>query len=196
MESEIQKVRLLNYYRAAELHSAELLQHLLQKTDDPELQITLTRQLADETRHIQLWTDLICELGGTPTVIRKGDRPYVQWQAGKTASVLELLALTHVVEERLQHCYREHAARGGEDPRIVAVLQAIATDEDWHLAGVRSCLAKQEKKEGRTRVQAALDHYWTLKAKVAVKSAPEEEKALRRRTRTEHATFRDLETLS
>ena len=179
MEGMAQKIQLLNYYRAAELHGAELLQRLLHKSDDPDLQIALTRQLADETRHVQLWTELICELGGVPAVIRKSDRQYVQWWAGRPTTVLELLALIRVVEERLQHCYREHAARRGEDARIVAVLRIIAADEDWHLAGVRSCLAKQEKKEGRTRVQAALDHYWTLKTQVAVKSSTAEEKALR-----------------
>jgi len=164
MENKAEKIRLLNYYRAAELRGAELLQRLLRRSDDPDLQIALTHQLADETRHVQLWTELICELGGAPAVIRKSDRQHLRWRAGRPTTVLELLALVWVVEERLRHCYREHVARRGEDARIVAVLQSITADEDWHLAGVQSCLAKQEKKEGKTRVQATLDHYWTLPA--------------------------------
>lgn len=165
-----------SYYREAELRGAALLQRLLHKTNDPELQIKLTHHLADEAQHAWLWTELICELGGMPAAIHKGYQQRLRRQVGIPSSVLDLLALTRVVEERVQQRYREHAARPGEDPRTVAVLQTIMTDEEWHLAWVKAWLTKQGKKEGRTRITALLDHYQALEANACAELMTEEER--------------------
>ncbi len=167
---------LLSYYRAAELQGAGLLQRLLRKTDDPELQIKLTHHLADEARHAWMWTELISELGGVPAAIHKGYQQRLRRHVGIPSSVLDLLALTHIVEERAQQRYREHAVRPGEDPRTVAVLQTIVADEEWHLAWVKAWLTKQEKKEGRTRITALLDHYRALEANAYAELMTEEER--------------------
>ena len=71
--------------------------------------------------------------------------------------MLDLLALTHVVEERVQQRYCEHVARPGENAQTVAVLQTIIADEQWHLAWVKEWLAQQEKKEERGRVKETLN---------------------------------------
>jgi tRNA isopentenyl-2-thiomethyl-A-37 hydroxylase MiaE len=165
VESITPPLWLLNYYREAEVRSADLLQRLLRYIDDPELQIYLTRQLADEARHIQLWTELINELGGRLPAARKGYRHYLQRSAGAPTSVLELLALTCIVEERVQQRYQVHALQAGADARIVAMLQTLVADEAWHLTGVRDWLAKIEKQEGKTRVAAMLDHYRPMEAR-------------------------------
>ncbi|MBI3799341.1 MAG: ferritin-like domain-containing protein [Deltaproteobacteria bacterium] len=169
-------IGLLSYYREAELRGADLLQRLLRKADDGELQIKLTRHLADEARHAWQWTELICELGGEPAALRTGSPQWLRRQVGLPSSILDLLALTQVVEERVRQRYREHAARPGEEPRIVAVLQTILGDEEWHLAWVEDWLAKAQKKEGRTRVTAALDHYRALEVNAYAELMREEEK--------------------
>jgi len=156
---------LLNYYREAEVRSADLLQRLLRYTEDPELQIYLTRQLADEARHIQLWTEAIHELGGRLLTTRKGYRHCLQRRAGTPKSVLELVGLMHVVEERVQRRYQTHISQIGEHPRIRDVLQTLVVDESWHLTGVQVWLAKMEKQEGKTRVAAILDYYRPLEAR-------------------------------
>ncbi|MBM4256344.1 MAG: ferritin-like domain-containing protein [Deltaproteobacteria bacterium] len=152
---------ILNLYRAAEVQGAELLERLLRRVSEPEMTLHLTHQLADEARHIQLITELIQELGGSPTVIRRRALPIRGGYAGPETT-LELLALLRVTEGRLQQRYREHAAQRDEDRRVVAALQALASDEEWHLAGVKALLATQEKQFGRTRVGATLDYYWDL----------------------------------
>ena len=58
-------LQLFQFYRDAEYHGAELLQRLSREIDDPRLQIDLTRQMADETRHALLWTERIGARGGT-----------------------------------------------------------------------------------------------------------------------------------
>ena len=155
---------LLSYYREAEARSADLLQRLLRQADDPELQIHATRQLADEARHMQMWTELLSELGAPLTAMKKGYRHYLHKYAGMPSNVLDLLALTYVVEARVQQRYRDHAPQAGEDRRIVETLQALAADEEWHVQGVRKWLATLEKQKGRTRVAAALDSYRSAEA--------------------------------
>jgi hypothetical protein len=121
----------------------------------------LTWQLAEEARHIQMLTELICEIKGIPTAIRKTALPS-RCAYGLPATSLEILAYLHATEARLQQGYREHMRRHGEDIRIVSTLQTLAADEEWHLAGVEALLLKQEKKFGLTRVAATLDYYWNL----------------------------------
>ncbi|MBI3245513.1 MAG: ferritin-like domain-containing protein [Deltaproteobacteria bacterium] len=165
METRTYPKWLLQYYREAEIRSADLLQRLLRHADDPELQIDLTRQLADEARHIQLWTELMSELGISLTPRKRGYRHYLHKYTGMPSSVLDALALVHAVEERVQQRYREHLPHAGQAPRIVTMLQALAADEEWHLQDVRRWLAKLEKRDGRTRVAAALDYYRPLEAR-------------------------------
>lgn len=169
MEATTSQMRILHYYRETEVRSAELLQRLLRKAEDPEVQMALTRQLADEARHIQLWTELIEELGGVPTAFSKGFRQRLFRSVGIPSTELELLALTHVIEERIQQRYREHVERRGEDPRTLSLLRTLIADEDWHLAGVRECLEKRAKIQGRTRVAATLDHYREAEAEAFAK---------------------------
>ena len=165
MESRIPPSWLLNYYREAEMRSADLLQRLLRCVDDPELQIALTRQLADEARHIQLWTETLDELGALPSSSRKGYRHYLQRTTGTPTSVLEMLALICVLEERVQQRYQTQLLQPGGNARIVEVLQTLAADESWHLTGVREWLTKIEKQEGKTRVGAMLNYYRPLEAR-------------------------------
>jgi hypothetical protein len=51
MECGAYQLWLLSYYREAELRGADLLQRLLRKTDDPDLQLNLTHHFADEAPH-------------------------------------------------------------------------------------------------------------------------------------------------
>lgn len=170
------QVWLLSYYRAAELRGADLLGRLLRKTDDPHLQINLTRHFADEARHAWLWTQRIQELGAAPLPLSDGYQRRLRQYVGLPSSVLELLALTHVAEERVQQRYREHAARRGEDPQTVAILQTITADEEWHLAWIETWLAEQARDCGAERIVALLERYRALEAQAYAELVAEEER--------------------
>lgn len=165
MESPIPPLWLLQYYREAEVRSADLLQRLLREVDDPQLQIALTHQLADEARHIQLWSEMIHELGGRLTPMKGGYRRCLQRRLGNPTNVLELLALTQIVEERLQQRYQTHIAQIETNDQIRELLYALVADESWHLSGVRGWLAQLEQQEGKTRVAALCDYYRPLEAR-------------------------------
>ena len=65
-------IHLFSYYRDAELRGASLLLKLIMRVDDPETQTKLSLHLADETRHVWLWTKHIADLGCTPVPIDDG----------------------------------------------------------------------------------------------------------------------------
>ena len=133
-------VELFSYYRDAELRGAELLLRLLSMmSDDAEATVNLTRHVADETKHAWLWTKRITDMGGTPMRIAHG----YQSRIGRRVvprGMLDLLALTLVVEGRSLARYSEHAGRSDVDEATQRVLRAIVVDEEWHLRWMREKL--------------------------------------------------------
>ena len=178
---------ILNQYRTAEFQGADLLQRILRRNHDPQLQINLSHHFADEARHAWLWTELICKLGGTPIILPNTYQQRLRRQVGLPSSMLNLLALSHVVEERVQQRYRQHAARPDEDPRTVAVLRTIIADEKWHLSWVEEWLAEQAKQEGQEQVGAILERYRSLEAQAYAELAAEEESRRQQYVEQSHA---------
>lgn len=178
MNERERQVLVFNYYRDAELRGAGLLARLLLRTDDPDLQIKLTRHLADESRHAWLWTERIVELGGAIILVPDGYQRQLKRRVGTPSTVLDLLALTYVVEERAQKRYHEHAVRPDVDPKTAALLEAMNEDEAWHLAWVGEKLRELEATEGKERCAAALARYRALENEVYTQLEAEERRVL------------------
>lgn len=152
-------VLLMSYYRDAELRGAGLLFRLLSHLTDPESQTKLSLHLADETRHAWLWTKRIRDLGGAPVKIDDG----YQTRIGRRAvprNLMEILALTVVVEERAFERYQEHASRPDVDPETLAVLHEVTKDEKWHIAWVQNKLEEIARESGmEERMHAAIARF-------------------------------------
>jgi rubrerythrin len=149
-----------SYYRDAELRGSNLLYRLLRLVDDDDTQINLTHQLADETRHAWLWTERIRELGGAPLPIDDGYQVRIGKHVGLPRDVVDLLALTVVVEQRSLRRYRAHLRRPDVPPRTQAVLRAVTQDETWHVDWIRRKARELAAREGRrSRVDEALRRY-------------------------------------
>ncbi len=131
------EIRIYSYYRDAELRGSNLLYRMLRFTDDPESQLKLTEQLADETRHAWLWTDLIRELGGAPVSIGDGYQVRMGKRIGIPRDLVKLFALTVVVEQRALRRYAEHQRRPGTPERTLQVLESVTKDEGWHIDWMR-----------------------------------------------------------
>jgi hypothetical protein len=126
-----------SYYRDAELRGANLLFRLLRQVEDGEAQVKLTEHLADEVRHAWLWTDRIRELGGHPLAVSDGYQVRMGRLAGLPRRLVDLFALTIVVEQRALKRYTDHLRRPSTPPRTVQVLQAVTRDEGWHVDWIR-----------------------------------------------------------
>lgn len=159
-------VELLSYYRDAELHGAALLMRLIKLMDDPDAQVKLSLHLHDETRHAWLWTKRINDLGAKPVKVSDGYQTRVGLRT-VPRSLLDILALTVVVEERSFSRYQEHLTKHDNDEKTLAVLKEVMNDEKWHMAWIRLKLVELARAEGdESKAEAAIEKYRKIDAEV------------------------------
>jgi len=152
-------ILLMNYYRDAELRGANLLFRLMSHLNDPDSQTKLSLHLADETRHSWLWTKRITDLGGAPAPIMDGYQTRIGLRV-VPRSLIDILALTVVVEERAYERYLEHAQRPDVDADTLALLREVTKDEKWHIAWIKAKLDDLASTAGGAeRVAEALERY-------------------------------------
>ena len=156
---EARLVTLFSYYRDAELRGATLLLKLLQRMDDPDAQVKLTKHLEDEVRHAWLWTKRITDLGGVPEKVDDGYQRRIGREVGIPRTLEQLLALTIVVEERALSRYLTHGAAAELDPETRIVLHEVTKDEKWHLSWIEHKLRELAGPDGASRIDSLLAHY-------------------------------------
>lgn len=178
MDKKAYDILLFSYYRDAELRGADLILRLINRADNLALQEKLTKHLADETNHAWLWTERIRALGGDPVRIDDGYHRHLRRKTGLPSHILDLLALTCVVEERAQRRYDEHATRPDVDADTLAVLKEMRGDEEDHLAWVKEKLAELELTEGKEKVAATLERFRALEEEAFAEMQVDEQKAL------------------
>jgi len=154
------EILVYSYYRDAELRGANLLFRLLRVVDDPESQVRLTEHLADEVRHAWLWTELIQRLGARPVPILDGYQVRIGKRAGVPRTLVDLFALTVVVEQRALRRYTEHMRRPGISSHTLEVLTAVTEDEGWHVDWMRRKARELAGRDGDAeRAERAIDRY-------------------------------------
>lgn len=153
----------MNYYRDAELRGANLLFRLMSHLDDPDSQVKLSLHFAEETHHAWLWTKRIHDLGGVPAKVGDGYQSRIGLRV-IPRSLIEILALTVVVEERSLARYGEHAARPGVDPETLEILHSVSKDEKWHISWIRAKLEDLAAKTegGVEKMNEALARYYEI----------------------------------
>ncbi len=142
------EVAVFSYYRNAEQHGSNLLFRLLRHLQDPDAQISLSQHLADETRHAWLWTERIIRAGGKPLIVCDGYQTRIGRAAGVPRDVIDLLALTVVVEQRALRRYQQHLRRPNLDEDTASVLRAVTKDEAWHIDWIRKLGRSMAKEAG------------------------------------------------
>ncbi len=159
MSADPRTILLMNYYRDAELRGANLLFRLMSHLDDPDSQVKLSLHLADETRHAWLWTKRITDLGGDPAKVADGYQTRIGLRV-VPRNLIDILALTVVVEERSHQRYTEHAERPDIDPETLELLREVTKDEKWHISWIRAKLEELATAEGAIdRMNEALERY-------------------------------------
>ncbi len=159
MTADPRIILLMNYYRDAELRGANLLFRLMSHLDDADSQTKLSLHLADETRHAWLWTKRILDLGGAPSKIADGYQTRIGLRV-VPRNLIDILALTVVVEERSYQRYTEHAQRPDIDPETRTILAEVTKDEKWHIAWIKGKLEEMARAEsGVERMNEALERY-------------------------------------
>ncbi len=168
-------ILIFSFYRDAELRGARLLFNLLGHLKDGDSQLKMAKHLADETRHAWLWTRRISDLGGAPVAIPDGYQRRLGLRTGVPKTLVELLALTVVVEERAQSRYMAHAALPNVDEATREVLKAVTEDETWHLSWIEKKMREIARNEGSERdADTALERYREIDREVYATLAADE----------------------
>ena len=180
MTANDKQILIFSFYRDAELRGARLLFNLLSRLKSGEAQLKMSRHLADETRHAWLWTKRIADLGGAPVLIDDGYQRRLGLRTGVPKSVIELLALTVVVEERAQNRYEAHAALPNVDPETREVLKSVTEDEAWHLSWIEKKMREIAREEGSEgQADAILERYRQIDREVYATLAQDEAELMR-----------------
>jgi len=177
MAADERLLTVFNYYRDAELRGATLLLKLMQRLDDPDAQVKLSKHLEEETHHAWLWTKRITDLGGTPMRIDDGYQRRIGLEVGIPKTFEQLFALTVVVEERAQRRYLAHAASPTVDPETRELLHEVTKDEKWHIAWMENKLREMAGPDGQDRVAELLERYREVDRRVFAELEAKEREA-------------------
>ncbi len=176
MAADPRMVLMFNYYRDAELRGANLLYRLMSHLEDADSQVKLSAHFADETRHAWLWTKRIHDIGGTPAKVGDGYQTRIGLRV-VPRTLVDILALTVVVEERSLQRYEEHASRPDVDAETLEVLREVTKDEKWHVSWMRNKLDEIAKAEGcEDKVLEAFEKYRDIDQKVYAELQEKERK--------------------
>jgi rubrerythrin len=135
----------LSYYRVSELAGALLFGKLALRTSDPQLAVYLTEHAAEEARHAWLWTETIRALGHWPIPITQTYQSQYARESGIPCTMVEVLLLTEVFEERIYKHFTLHARRANVHPAVRRTLGIMLEDERGHLGWVRNKLDQYER---------------------------------------------------
>jgi rubrerythrin len=142
-------IKIFSYYRDAEIRGAALLMKMMARERDPEAQVLFSRHIDDETRHSWLWTKRIKDEGALPVEVPDGYQRRLGKALGIPTSLVDLFALTVIVEERSVKRYTEHASSPICDAKTREVLDAVTQDERWHISWMEEWLGKLARARGK-----------------------------------------------
>ncbi|MGH7908013.1 MAG: ferritin-like domain-containing protein [Candidatus Binataceae bacterium] len=180
LSAKEKQILIFSFYRDAELRGARLLFNLLSHVKSSEAQLKMSRHLADETRHAWLWTKRIADLGGAPFLPDDGYQRRLGLRTGVPKTLIDLLALTVVVEERAQNRYQAHAAMPNVDPETLEVLKAVTEDEAWHLSWIEREMRSIAREQGNERqADESLERYRAIDREVYATLAADEAEMMR-----------------
>ncbi len=160
-------IRIFSFYRDAEIRGATLLMKMMQWEKDPEAQVLFSRHVADETRHAWLWTKRIRQLGGLPVQVPDGYQRRLGKALGIPFNIVDLFALTVIVEERSVVRYTQHAASRYCDELTREVLDELTKDEKWHISWMEEWMLRLARdRGGEAKARAQLARYRDLEQQV------------------------------
>ena len=178
MSVDPRMVHLYSYYRDAELRGATLLLKLIMRVEDSEAQVKLSRHLADETRHAWLWTKKITDMGAAPVRVVDGYQTRIGQEIGIPRTLIDLFALTVVVEERAQRRYLEHARRPDIESDTLEILHEVTKDEKWHIGWIKNKLKELAAANGgEEKMLATLERYREIDQRVVADLVAKEREA-------------------
>jgi hypothetical protein len=142
MESQRNLRWKLNWYRQSELEGALLLGRLIRHATAPELIAQLTQHCADEARHALLWQRALGALHLPAVRVFRSYQSFYQDETEPPTTAVEILALTHIFEQRVHRRFTEESKQPGVPQVVLRTYSAMLRDEQGHLDWVSRWLAR------------------------------------------------------
>jgi hypothetical protein len=138
----------LNFFRNSELHGALLMGRLARALGDTALLVSATRHCATEARHAAMLSEAIAGAGGRLDPKIETIQERYGAKGGVTASLIDLLVLSEVLEHRVLSTYRAYLLRSDVHPIARETLTAIVTEmeqegSDEHAGWIETALEAQ-----------------------------------------------------
>ena len=130
-----------NWYRHSELEGALLLGRLVRHATAPNLVGQLTRHCADEARHALLWQRTLDALHLPVVRVFRSYQSFYQDETEPPATTVEILALTHIFEQRVHRRFTEESRQPDLPQVVLRTYNAMLRDEHRHLDWVSHWLA-------------------------------------------------------
>jgi rubrerythrin len=147
----------LNWYRQSELEGALLLGRMVGTVEDHELILRLTRHATEEAEHSRIWADVIEELELPSVRIFHSYQSFYLRHGGAPATLVDVLAFTHIFEQRVHRRFHEELRRPDTPPTACGAFQRMIQDEKDHLAWVAEWLGTQPEARATLCRYAAID---------------------------------------
>jgi hypothetical protein len=118
-------LKLLNFYRASELHGGLILGQMARRTGDPELIAKLTRHSAEGMMHALWWTETIARLGARTSPVADTYQNRSVSKAGAPISLLDVMAMSSAFEHRLYRSFTLHLRQASVHPVVAGALRRM-----------------------------------------------------------------------
>ncbi len=143
---------LLSYYRSSEINAALFFGRVARTVKTGKLQAEVTHHFADEANHARYWNECINDLDASPIKLRDSYQDEYLQTIGMPANLMEVMAITQVLEKRVIGQYRQHLRVPDVHPRVRQTIEKIMVDERWHIQYVRDALRGMEARYGTDHV--------------------------------------------
>ena len=135
----------LDWYRQSELEGALLLGKAVRAASDPGLIVSLVSHAADEADHARQWAQSCQALGGPWVRVLRGYQSFYADFGVLPASLVEILALTHVFERRVWRQFQQELSSLDWPPVARTTFERLLADERQHLEWVKIWLNHQSE---------------------------------------------------
>ena len=163
----------LSFYRTSEIVGSLFFGRLARSLSPGQIQIDMTKHFADEALHAHYWTQCIESLGAEPVKTKQAYQDQYLEAAGMPANLMEVLAITHIFEQRVIKQYATHSKELALRPEVKETLYKIMDDEKWHIQWVREALAGMEQKYGKEMIDDTIGRFREADAQVYEKTLQE-----------------------
>src|SRR5262245_59261411 len=133
----------LDWYRQSELEGALLLGKAVRAASDAGLIVSLVDHAADEADHARQWAKACQSLGGPWVRVLRGYQSFYADFGVLPASLVEILALTHVFERRVWRQFQQELSSLEWPPVARTTFERLLADERQHLEWVKTWLDEQ-----------------------------------------------------